>query len=146
MPEILAYPAVFNFAPDGIGVNFPDLPGCISGGKSTPEALSMARDALSLRLWSDECDRIPFPEPSDPFELMKFLEDGQMIELVDVDMQAVRSKFSGRSANKMVTMPEWLLKQGKEANINFSQLIQDALMEKLGVKHEIRRRNSSPKH
>ena len=45
--ELLAYPAIFNFAPDGIGVIFPDLLGCISGGKSFPEAVYMARDALS---------------------------------------------------------------------------------------------------
>ena len=134
MSEILAYPAIFNFAPDGIGVNFPDLQGCISGAKNPAEAMFMARDALSLRLWSDECDRIPFPEPSDIFKLAETLEPNQTVQLVDVDMREVRQKFSRRSVNKMITLPEWLEIKARNAGINFSQVAQKALMRELGLR------------
>ena len=140
MNEVVTYPAIFSFDADGISVSFPDLPGCLSCANNSAEAVYMARDALSLRLWSDECDKIPFPVPSDPIKLKEGLQPEEIVELIDVDMGAVRAKHSGRSANKMVTMPEWLLNAGKEANINFSQLIQDALMEKLGVTRNVKRR------
>ena len=133
MSELLAYPAIFSFDPDGISVSFPDLPGCLTCADTPAEAVFMARDALALRLWSDECDKIPFPVPSDPFKLKAFLQPEEIVELVDVNMQEVRTKHSGRSANKMVTMPEWLLNQGKEAGINFSQVMQKAIMQELGI-------------
>ena len=44
------YPAVFHPNDDGsITVTFPDLPGCITEGKSLENALYMAQDAL--RQW-----------------------------------------------------------------------------------------------
>lgn len=140
MNEIVTYPAIFSFNTDGISVSFPDLPGCLSCAENSSEAVYMARDALSLRLWSDECDKIPFPTPSDPLKLKEGLRPNEIVELVDVDMGVVRAKHSGRSANKMVTMPEWLLNQGKDAGINFSQLMQEALMEKLGIRRELNRK------
>ena len=138
MNEVVAYPAIFSFDADGISVSFPDLPGCLSCADNSAEAIYMARDALSLRLWSDECDKISFPAPSDPIKLKEGLQPEEIVELIDVDMRAVRAKYSGRSANKMVTMPEWLLNQGKDAGINFSQLMQDALMDKLGLRRTLK--------
>lgn len=146
MNDILVYPAIFRFHDKGISITFPDLPGCLSCADNITDAVCMARDALSLRLWSDECDKIPFPVPSDPITLKSELEPSQTVQLIDVNMQAVRTKNSGRSANKMVTMPEWLLNQGKDAGINFSQLMQTALMQKLGIKREVKRKHYSSKH
>ena len=140
MNEVVTYPAIFSFDEDGISVSFPDLPGCLSCADTPSDAVPIARDVLSLRLWSDECDKIPFPTPSDSLKLKEGLQPNEIVELVDVDMRAVRAKHSGRSANKMVTMPEWLLNQGKDAGINFSQLMQEALMDKLGITREPSRR------
>ena len=33
------YPAVFHYADDGISVEFPDLPGCLTFGNTTEEAM-----------------------------------------------------------------------------------------------------------
>ena len=43
-----AYPAIFHYATDGISVEFPDLPGCITCGATTDEAMNMAKEALEL--------------------------------------------------------------------------------------------------
>ena len=46
----LAYPAVFTPYEDGTGgyvVEFPDLPGCVTGGDDMAEAIFMAEDAAS---------------------------------------------------------------------------------------------------
>jgi predicted RNase H-like HicB family nuclease len=42
------YPAIFRANGDGsYTVTFPDLPGCVSEGKSLADAVSMAHSALS---------------------------------------------------------------------------------------------------
>lgn len=42
--------AIFYYADDGISIDFPDLPGCISCGYSNDQALKMAKEALELYL------------------------------------------------------------------------------------------------
>ena len=44
--------------------------------------------------------------------------------------------------NKTVTIPQWLLVEAKAADINFSQVLQDALMDRLGIHREIKRRKT----
>ena len=56
-------------------------------------------------------------------------------------MQEVRQKFSRKSINKMVTIPEWLDIKAKNAGVNFSQVLQKALMRELGIKQVIRKRS-----
>lgn len=140
MSELLAYPAIFGFHDDGISIKFPDLPGCLSCADTPAEAMYMARDALAGRLWSDECDNIPFPAPTDTLTLKPALAPEQIVVLVDLDMQEVRDRFGGRVINKMVTMPEWLDRMGRREHVNFSQVIQDALMDKLGIKRPASRK------
>ncbi|MCA1291738.1 type II toxin-antitoxin system HicB family antitoxin [Paenibacillus sp. alder61] len=55
------YWAIFHFADDGISVSFPDLPGCISCGYSTEEAIQMAKEALMLYLEDMTEETIPKP-------------------------------------------------------------------------------------
>ena len=56
------YPAVFHANDDGsYTITFPDLPGCISEGKSLGNALNMAQSALSqwIEYLMDENQEIP---------------------------------------------------------------------------------------
>ncbi|WP_052341044.1 type II toxin-antitoxin system HicB family antitoxin [Salinarimonas rosea] len=46
------------------GVSFPDLPGCISAGRTLDEAEAMAAEALALHLAGLEEDGTACPEPS----------------------------------------------------------------------------------
>ena len=45
------------------GVEFPDLPGCVTAGSTIDEALAMAEDALAghLSVMADQGDPIPRP-------------------------------------------------------------------------------------
>lgn len=140
MKDIYTFPAIFDYADDGISISFPDLPGCLSCADTDDEAVYMATDALSLRLYTDERDNDPIPEPSNPLQLKKSLEKNQIVTLIRVFMPAVRSKFNEKAVSKTVTVPNWLLDEGKNAGINFSQTLQDALMEKLGITRELKRR------
>ncbi|WP_044481900.1 type II toxin-antitoxin system HicB family antitoxin [Paenibacillus antibioticophila] len=44
MKDRYVYPAVFDYADDGISIEFPDLPGAITCGDTDEEALYMAKD------------------------------------------------------------------------------------------------------
>ena len=146
MKKKYVFPAIFDYSETpGISISFPDFPGCLSEGDNNEHAISMARDALGGRLYILDRDGEMIPEPSDPVKLINSLEPMQAITLIDVNMQVFSEMMKSRSVNKMCTLPEWLLDEGKEAGINFSQTLQDALMEKLGIQREIKRKNYKSK-
>lgn len=137
------YPAIFNYADDGISIEFPDLPGCLPCAFSTIEAVHNAREAMGLHLYSMEEDGDHIPEPSDILDIKH--EANQAVVLIDVFMPRVRDSINNKAINKTVTLPQWLVSAGREADINFSQTLQDALMEKLGIHREIKRRHYKTK-
>lgn len=49
---------------DSFGVFFPDLPGCVSAGKTVEEAIHGAREALDLHVQGMIEDGLPLPTPS----------------------------------------------------------------------------------
>ena len=59
-----SYPAFFYLEPDGISVEFPDLPGCLSCAQTEEEAFQRAREALGLHLYGMETDGEVIPEPT----------------------------------------------------------------------------------
>ena len=140
MKDTYFFPAIFNCTQEGISVTFPDLPGCVTCANDYAEAVQMAHDCLSGWLYISERDNEAIPEPSDPLKLKGNLKDTQIVVPVEVFMPVVRSKFEDKAVNKTVTIPNWLLDEGKNAGINFSQTLQDALMQKLGIHREIKRR------
>ena len=146
MKKKYVFPAVFDYSETpGISISFPDFPGCLSEADDNEQAISMARDALSGRLYILDRDGEDIPEPSDTVKLIRTLEPMQTITLIDVNMQVFSEMVKSRSVNKMCTIPEWLLDEGKEAGINFSQTLQDAVMQKLGIRREIKRRKYKSK-
>jgi predicted RNase H-like HicB family nuclease len=46
------------------GVSFPDLPGCVTAGRTLDEARTMAAEALALHLEGLAADGAAIPEPS----------------------------------------------------------------------------------
>jgi len=60
------YPAIFRANKNGsYTITFPDLPGCISEGKSLPNAMVWANAALSewMQFLADRNEAIPAPSP-----------------------------------------------------------------------------------
>ena len=53
--------------------------------------------------------------------------------LIDVFMSSIRMANVNKSVNRTVTLPAWLNSAALENNLNFSQVLQDALKERLGV-------------
>jgi predicted RNase H-like HicB family nuclease len=127
------YPAVLTFGDDGISVEIPDLPGCLTCGETAEEAIVMARDALSLHVWGMENDGDSIPEPTPISKLS--LAPGQVPVLVDVWMPAIRDEMANKSVNKTLTLPKWLNDLAERRKVNFSQVLQAALKHYLGVEN-----------
>ena len=124
-----SYIAVVSFDPDGISIDFPDLPGCFTCADNEEEVPKMAREVLGLHLWSMENDNEPIPAPS-PLQHIT-LEENDTTMFVDVFMPAIRDKINNRVMKKTLTIPRWLNDEAEKHDVNFSQVLQTALKEYL---------------
>lgn len=132
MKNEYTYPAFFYFDDDGISVEFPDLPGCLPCAQTQEDAFRCAKEALALHLYGMEQDHEKIPEPSPVVSLIP--QDGAVIALIDVFMPSVRERMNNRSVNRTVTLPAWLNAAAAERNINFSQVLQDALKAQISAR------------
>jgi len=126
------YPAIFDYADDGISVEFPDLPGCLTCGDTDEEALAMSKEAMALHLWGMEDDGDPVPEPTPAGKII--LEPKQVVVLIETWMPPFRDAMAEKAVKKTLTIPKWLNDIGEERKVNFSHLLQDALKSYLGVR------------
>ena len=131
MKDIYIYPAIFDYEKDGISISFPDLPGCFSSGDNDEDAVKNAKDALALHIYSMEEDKDIIPNPT-PFSKIK-LEKNQIVVPIEVWMPYHRSQIKTVYVKKTLTIPNWLDSLAKLNNINFSQVLQDALKKKLNL-------------
>lgn len=82
--DFYTFPAILSFDEDGITVEFPDLPGCLTCADNTEEAISRAKEALGLHIYGMEKDNELIPEPTHIKNL--HLEAGQIPTLIHVVM------------------------------------------------------------
>lgn len=128
----LTYPAVFypcEDKPGGYTVEVPDLPGCVTEGDSLAEAILMAEDAASGWVLDELEDGNPAPEASAPQEIVP--EADGMVSMIVLDMDAYAEKYGKNAVRKSLTIPAWLNTIAEKNAVNFSQVLQDALKEKL---------------
>lgn len=125
------YPAVFTYEEGQvIAVVFPDLDVATSG-ENDDDALLSARELLGCVMFGLKEDGEGIPEPT-PLSAVA-LEPNERVVLVDVYMPAVRMAQNNKSINRTVTLPAWLSAAALERNINFSQVLQDALKTQMGI-------------
>ena len=96
-----------------------------------PAESMSARELLGCVMFGREEDGEIIPEPT-PLNAVA-LEANERAVLVDVYMPAVRMAQNNRSVNRTVTLPAWLNAAALERNINFSQVLQDALKAQMGI-------------
>ena len=123
------YPAIFTYE-DGqeIAVEFPDLD-CATSGVNDDDALLSARELLGCVLFGMEEDKEDIPEPTSLANITT--EPNERAVLIDVYMPSIRQANINRSVNRTVTLPAWLNSAALEHNINFSQVLQEALKAQL---------------
>lgn len=123
------YPAVFE-PEDGLyNVTFPDLPNCYTCGDDLADAMYMAEDALGGWLSRAEENGADIPEASTNKSIA--LAPDAIVTLILADTDAYRRNHSEKAVKKTLTIPQWLNTAAEKRNINFSQVLQDALRRQL---------------
>jgi predicted RNase H-like HicB family nuclease len=118
------YPAIFHGNDDGsYTITFPDLPGCISEGKSLANALHMAQAALSQWLGYLEDKNLSLPAAS-KLERVEAAE-GEFVNLVRAEIK------NGRAVKRTVSIPQWMDERASVSGLSLSRVLQDALKARL---------------
>lgn len=127
-----AYPAVFTTEESGlVSVSFPDLENCYSSGDNIPDSLEMAADALCLVLYDMEENGEVIPEASAPQSIA--IPENSFVSMVACDTLEYRKYFDNRAVKKTLTIPAWLNTIAEHSNVNFSAILQQALIQYLNV-------------
>ena len=123
------YPAVFTLEEMGYSVYFPDLEGCYTCGDSLQDALIMAEDVLAFYLYDEEAagHEIPQASTSDNISVQK----GEFVNYIACDTMEYAKRHNNKAVKKTLTIPEWLNEAAIRQNINFSQVLQEALMSRI---------------
>jgi len=119
------FPAIFEQNSDGsYTITFPDLPGCISEGKSLGNAMYMAQSALTqwVEYLLEEKENIPVPSNIKTIKP----SSNQFVNLVRAEIR------DNRAVRRTVSIPGWLDVKAADAGVSLSKVLQDALKEKLG--------------
>jgi len=124
------YPVVLTPAELGFVVYVPDLK-INTEGNDVADAISMARDAIGLWGITEQDLGRTIPEPSDLSKVSH--EANEIVTLVDIDFDAYRRANDMRTIRKNVTIPSWLNELAENSGVNFSQVLQDGLKQKLHV-------------
>ena len=115
----VVYPVVFTPLEEGGYLAYvPDL-------KINTHGEDLAQ-AIGLDI-EDDGDPLPVPSKSVPHQ------DNEIVSLVDVDLAAYRRAHDMRTVRRNVTLPSYLNELGEKAGLNFSQVLQDGLRQRLGV-------------
>ena len=126
------YPAIFTKeAEGGYSVSFPDVKGCYTQGKTLPEAIEMAEDALGLMLCTYEDKKMDIKSPTDVHDI--YVESNQTVSLILCDTVKTRKEIDNRAVKKTLSIPQWLNTMAEENGINFSQVLQKALKAELNL-------------
>ena len=135
------YPAVFYEEEGKISVIFPDLGNLATFGDNVADAMRMAQDACSLYLFTALRDGESLPVPSALSEInpvailkefaMESAANSAFINMVLVDMTEYARQHSDKAIKKTLSIPMWLNTLCEEKSINFSKVLQDALLKKV---------------
>lgn len=129
----LFYPAIFHVVEEGgFWITFPDIPECMTQGDDMQHAYEMAVEALGLAISCRKEEQSEIPVPSNP--CMLTTSANEYCVVIEFDMLAYQKRTSSRSVKKTLTIPEWLNEEAMALGINFSQVLQEALLQKVEAK------------
>lgn len=123
------YPIILTPAEQGYVVYVPDLQ-INTEGNDIADAIEMARDAIGLWGITEQDSGRSIPEPS---TLSVNHKPDEISTLVDIDFDVYRRANDTRTIRKNVTVPSWLNDLAEKANVNFSQVLQEGLKQRLHV-------------
>ena len=131
------YPVIFTKTESCILVEVPDLE-ILTEGRNLEEAVEMARDAIALTIVTLEDMGKVIPEPTKMKDINilngTFADAGEgFLSLVDADITEYRRKLDTKPVRRNVSLPGWLNYEAEKAGVNVSRILQEALMNVLGL-------------
>lgn len=135
------YPACFYKEEDGYSVIFPDLNWLATQGDTIEDAMEMAVECLAGYLYTCKMEGDTIPAPSkmsdiDPVAVSKQVAPDEpigevFVNIISVDAESYAKQHFEKSVRKTLTIPSWLNTAALEMDINFSQVLQEALLAKV---------------
>lgn len=130
-----AYPVFIKQVEKDYLVYVPDME-IYTEGNSISNAIEMATDAIGLKGINLEDDGISLPEPGDYASALQkaqaYTEDIDystgILTLVNVNFDTYRKKVRNKAVKKNCTIPYWISVAADNAGINYSRVLQDALI------------------
>lgn len=125
--QIVVYPVIIKYEPDETDypylVTIHDLGDGMTEGKSISDAIAMAEDYIGTVSLDGEL-------PKSNYDLPK-TGKAEIATLVRVNVSQYQRRHDNRTVKKTITIPNYLNELGKENGINFSEVMTQALKEKL---------------
>ena len=128
MSSRVAYPVVLTPDECGYLVYVPAF-NIDTSGKDLADAMEMARDAIGIVGIEYQDQGMQLPNPNEG-ELEK--EKNDIVTYVDIDFDVYRMKADNRRVRKNVTIPYSLNAKAEKLGLNFSRVLEEALMTKVG--------------
>ena len=126
---LFVYPAIFHKEDDAYWVEFPDLEGCQTYGTTLNETIEYAQEALMGYVLTLLEMNQPLVQPS---ELSSILcDENSFTSLVTCNINQYKDT---KSVKKTLTIPSWLNERAIAMGINFSQVLQEALLSKIQIR------------
>ena len=126
----------------GFIVVFPDFDNGATQGETLEEAMEMAQDYIGTYLYDDFINKNELPKASniDDLEIKIgndekefYIPNQSFKSYVSLDMQKYVKESKNQIVRKNVSIPSWLNEMAKKNNINFSNTLQKALKQELGI-------------
>ena len=140
---MVVYPVIFYKSIEGgYVVVFPDFDYGATEGKTLEEAIEMAEDYVGTWLYDDFVNSREMPVSSKinnisieiPEDEREFYVEGESFKtLIGLDMLKYVNECKNQTVRKNVSIPSWLNEMAKKSNINFSNILQEALKHELGI-------------
>lgn len=117
----------------GYTVIVPDLPGCITEGETIADALEQAVDAASGWVLDELKEGRKAPNASAAESIKADEYENGIVSVIMLDIDAYAEKYGSKAVRKNCTIPAWLNTAAEKAHLNFSQILQNALQERLNL-------------
>lgn len=128
--EYIFYGYFTKHSDDDFEVSFYDFDYIITCGETLEEAFNMAEDALKLELFDLYSDNKEIPKATFPDTPPKV---NQIPFVVKINLKETIKQYDNKAVKKTLTIPSWLNTEAERNNINFSQVLQEALKQKLNI-------------
>lgn len=101
------------------------MPGCVTEGDTLADAILMAEDAASGWVLDELEDGNPIPSAKSVNDIT--VQPGEFVNLLVLDMDSYAEKYGNKAVRKNLTIPAWLNTFAEKNQVNFSQVLTEAL-------------------